>query len=68
MTGEELRSRRQALGLTQEQLAEYWHVTQAAISNWESETYRMRHPKIIEDALSYLEGRVEVERLVSDGP
>lgn len=55
MTGSELRARRKELGLTQEQLAEYWGVPQPTISNWETGTWPIQHAKILDDALKYLE-------------
>lgn len=55
MTGAELKERRKSLGMTQEQLAEYWGVPQPTISNWETGTWPIQHEKILDDALRYLE-------------
>lgn len=60
MIGADLKRRREALGLEQKQLAEYWGVTPATISNWESGGFAIKHPKIMDDALSFLE-QVKIE-------
>jgi DNA-binding transcriptional regulator YiaG len=57
MTGEDLKRRRETLGLSQTALARYWQTTQATISNWESGKHEILHEKIVDDALTLLEIR-----------
>ncbi len=62
MTGEDLKRRRKALGMTQKLLAERWGVTEATISNWETGGWRIQHPEIIDDALSFLENGLSTDQ------
>lgn len=63
MTGQELKERRQKLGLTQTDLANRWKVPQATISRWESGKHKIEHAEILNDALKYLEKEYESKQL-----
>ena len=55
MTPEQMKRRREALGLTQEQLARELDVTAMSVSRWERGVYPI--PQYIELALEALENR-----------
>lgn len=59
MTGNELKQRRQKLGLTQTDLANLWEVPQSTISRWESGKHKIEHAKILDEALKNLEKEYE---------
>jgi transcriptional regulator with XRE-family HTH domain len=55
MDGETLRRRREALGMTQAELARALGVYQATISQWERGKRGIQHPRLLELALRALE-------------
>lgn len=55
MTGQELRERRAALGLTQEALARRIGVALNTIQRWELGTRRIAHPELLDAALQLAE-------------
>lgn len=55
MTPNELRARRQALGLSQKALAERLGVPQATVSRWETGHHRIEHPRLLALALDALD-------------
>ena len=57
MTGAELQSRREALGLTQNQLADALGVTQVTIMRWETGKMEISLPRMVSLALEALERR-----------
>jgi transcriptional regulator with XRE-family HTH domain len=61
MTGEELRKRRQAIGLTMGALAEELRVSQNTVARWERGLVRM--PGMIELLLPTIEAKYDAERL-----
>lgn len=70
MTGDELRTWRERLGMTQVALAQSLGVTQATIGRWETEARNIEHPLILEGALRDLasrQGIAPVESQPHDG-
>jgi transcriptional regulator with XRE-family HTH domain len=57
MTGSELRTRRQALGWTQQALAERLGVPRNTIARWERGELRIEHERLLDLALEALERR-----------
>jgi transcriptional regulator with XRE-family HTH domain len=55
MTGDELRTRREKLGLSQSALAQLLGTTQNTISRWELETLPIEKPQMLDLALEALE-------------
>ncbi len=55
MTGDELRTRREKLGLTQTDLASKMGTTQITISRWERDKLRIERPEMLDLALKALE-------------
>lgn len=53
MIGPELRKRRKAAGLSQEQLADRWGVQRETISRWENSNREL--PGYVEDAMNEVE-------------
>jgi transcriptional regulator with XRE-family HTH domain len=62
MDGEELRRRRDALGMSQEQLADALGVYQTTITRWETGGREIRHPRILALALDALALRMGAGR------
>lgn len=62
MTGNELKERRQKLGLTQTDLANHWKVPQATISRWESGKHKIEHAEILNEALKNLEKEYDASK------
>lgn len=60
MTGDELRRRRTALGITQAQLAFYLGTSQQTVFKWESGATRIQHGPMMDLALRY----IEIEHLI----
>lgn len=54
MTPDELRSRRQALGLTQKQLGESLGIPDKTIARWEQGVFPIQHAVMLTLALSHL--------------
>lgn len=59
MTGPELRTRRQALGLTQRALAERLGIPWNTLARWERGELRIEHARLLDLALEALERREE---------
>jgi len=59
LTGQELRERRLALGLSQRKLAKIFGTGYQTICEWEKGKRNMRHPNLIDLALKYLEHEKE---------
>lgn len=59
MSGAELRARRDALGLTQQQLADRFGCTRVAISCWEGGVMKIQRPKMLDLALRALEAETK---------
>lgn len=55
MTGDELRTRREALGLSQAKLAARLNMTSNALAKWERGLTRIAHPGMLDLALRALE-------------
>lgn len=55
MTGEEIKNRRAALGMTQTELANALGITETAIRHWESGRRSPVTPQMLDMALSWLE-------------
>jgi transcriptional regulator with XRE-family HTH domain len=59
MNGQNLRERRQRLGLSQTGLAEKLGTTQNTISRWEQGTIEIQNPEMLDLALKTLESEKE---------
>lgn len=55
MTADDLKARREALGLTQAELAERLGVNRRSLEAWEAGRYRVPHPRLLDQALTALE-------------
>lgn len=55
MTADDLKARRESLGLTQAQLAAALGVNRRSLEAWEQGRYRLVHPHLIDQALKRLE-------------
>jgi transcriptional regulator with XRE-family HTH domain len=62
MDGQELRRRREALGLSQADLGRLLGVMQNTVSRWELGLVVIRHPKILALALEAIETRELLKR------
>lgn len=62
MTGEELRARREKLGMSQAKLAIQLGVSQTTITRWETEARNIEHATILERAMERVEEIEELER------
>lgn len=67
MTSEELRSRRQALGLSLVQLAEHLDIPKDTLSRWELGKLPIRHDELLSRALNDLEREMRTYSVV-EGP
>lgn len=59
MTPAELRQRRQALGFTQQQLADALDLPRATVARWEQGVFAIQHQTMLALALETLERRAE---------
>jgi transcriptional regulator with XRE-family HTH domain len=57
-TAKDFRAYREALGMTQGQLAEALGVPSNTVARWERDELEIRHPKILELALKALEKKL----------
>lgn len=67
MTGEELRSRRQQLGISQESLSQRLDIPKNTVARWERGEVEIRHAAILERALNDLEREMKTYSVV-EGP
>jgi transcriptional regulator with XRE-family HTH domain len=68
VTGEHLRARRLALGLSQRRLAMLLGVSEQTIGKWERGAVRIRWPGILSLALEAIEMRFERDGLLPPSP
>ena len=61
ITGQELKERREALNLTQQQLADCWGIRQATIGDWEREKKPILMAGVVNAALLYLESNMQAQ-------